>query len=193
MAFAGMTRLASPSIDWSARDAASQYTEFKRTCELYFSGPLADLTEERKVKYLLIWSGKEGRELADTWNLQGEDAISLDKHWEKFLAHVKPRSNFRLARHQLRGCTQAPTERVDAFVHRLRTIAAACEYTNVTEQLIDALIFGTKSKEVQKTLLKKSKTLTLDAAIEIARTEEATCQQLEGLQSPNSDMSVHVM
>ena len=45
MAFAGLTGLAPSSIDWSARDADSQYTEFKRTCELYFNGPLADYPE----------------------------------------------------------------------------------------------------------------------------------------------------
>ncbi len=109
---------------------------------------------------------------------------------------MKPRSNFRLSRHQLRGCTQAPTESVDAFVRRLRTIAADCEYTNVNEQLIDALIFGTKSKEVQKPLLKKSKTLTLDAAIEIAHTEEAigiptclytSCHVVTGTEKPKRE------
>ena len=89
-----------------------------------------------------------------------------DENWQtygickgKMQNHVMPWSNFRLARHQLRGCTQAPTESVDAFFRRLHTIAAVCEYPNVNEQLIDALIFGTKSKEVQKNLLKKSKTL----------------------------------
>ncbi len=71
-----MTGLAPLSINWSVRYAANQYIGFKLTYELYFNGPLADLTEERKLKYLLIWSGNEGRELADIWNLQGEDAKS---------------------------------------------------------------------------------------------------------------------
>ena len=76
--------LSPPSIDWSANDAALQFVEFRRTCELYFDGPLADLTEARKVKYLLIWAGKEGRELAETWSLTGTSKDKLDIHWEKF-------------------------------------------------------------------------------------------------------------
>jgi hypothetical protein len=151
-----------PSMDWNASDAATQFVEFKRTCELYLEGPLGDLTEERKVKYLLIWAGKEGRELAETWDLSGGDKKKLSKYWDKFQQHVKPKKNFRLARYKLRQCVQAPTELVDGFIRRVRTLAAECEYTDTNEQIVDALVFGTNSTDVQKRLLQKDNTLTVE-------------------------------
>lgn len=52
-----------------------------------------------------------------------------------------------------------------------------CKYTNPKEQIIDALIFGSNIPCVQSKLLEYDGTLTLDKAINIARTQEAASNQ----------------
>ena len=95
-----------PTITWTAPDAAQQFKKFKRTCQLYFEGPLADLNEERKIKYLLLWAGEEGQEVSDSWGLSDADKKKIDVYWTKFEKYVNPKNNFRLARYQLRNLKQ---------------------------------------------------------------------------------------
>lgn len=57
------------------------------------------------------------------------------------------------------------------------------------EHIIDALIFGSNSKCTQTKLLDKDATLTLDTALDIAQTEEATNNQIKEI-SPGT--SIHV-
>ncbi len=138
MALAGVTGLAPPSTDWSAyvrcRQSRHRVQAHVRTV---FQWPTNRFyrREESEIPPDMVWQGRTriGRYMETARVMMQK---SPEKHWEKFLAQGKPRINFRLARHQLRGCTQAPNESVDAFVRRLRTIAADCEYTNVNEQLI---------------------------------------------------------
>ena len=175
--------LPTPSMDWCATDTPRAFKQFREMCELMLDGPLDDLSEERKVKYVLLWAGEEGRELAATWNLSAADAKKLTSYWEKYEAYVKPKSNFRIARYKLRACKQEPNETVDSFVKRIRVIAAECKLQNVEENIIDTLIFGTTSEKIQAKLLQKDDNLTLDQALDIARTEEATRKQLQDLNS----------
>ena len=57
------------------------------------------------------------------------------------------------------------------------------------EHIINALIFGSNSKCTQTKLLDKDATLTLDTALDIAQTEEATNNQIKEI-SPGT--STHV-
>ena len=96
---------------------------------------------------------------------------------------MKLKSNFRIARYKLRECKQTDSEPVDVFVKRLRTILAECKYQKEQQEvhLLDAMIFGIKLKKVQSQLLQHDETLTVDQALMLARTEEATRQQIEEL------------
>ena len=73
---------------------------------------------------------------------------------------------------------QSPNETVDSFLKSLRLTAFECQYSNVDEQILDALIFGINSPKTQSRLLQQSKELTLDMTLDIVRTEEATELQL---------------
>ena len=79
MAAAGLQGLPTPNMDWYAADTSIELANFKSLCELYFDGPLSGITEEKKVKYLLIWIGQEGRDICKSWELQGNDQKSLKK------------------------------------------------------------------------------------------------------------------
>ena len=77
--------------------------KFKELCTLLFNGPLADITEERQVNFLLLWVGEEGREIAASWDLSNADRKKLSPYWGRFEKFVKPKSNFRVARFKLRA------------------------------------------------------------------------------------------
>ena len=56
--------------------------------------------------------------------------------------------------------------------------------------MLDTLIFDTNSERVQSKLIQRDETLSLDEAIDIARTEEATKQQLQSLRA---ESNIHAM
>ena len=70
----------------------------------------------------------------------------------------------------------------------VRILARECKYTDTNE--LDTLIFGTNSERVQSKLIQRDETLSLDEAIDIARTEEATKQQLQILRA---ESNIHAM
>lgn len=79
-----------------------------------------------------------------------------------------------------------------SFVKKIR-ILVECRFTNPDEHIIaDALIFGSNSKRTQTKLLDKDATLTLDTALDIARTEEVTSNQIKKI-SPDSSTRVDAL
>ena len=105
---------------------------------------------------------------------------------------MSPKSNFRLSRYKLRTLKQQPGESADSFVKKIRILVEECRFTNPDEHIIDALIFGSNSKRTQTKLLDKDTTLTLDTALDIARTEEATNNQIKEI-SPGTSTHVDVL
>ncbi|XP_048583273.1 uncharacterized protein LOC125562956 [Nematostella vectensis] len=165
--------------------------KFKAKCELIFDGPLKSKSEEEKVKYLLLWSGDDGIETVSTWNLTNEEKKKLDTYWTKFEEFIAPKSNFRLSRFKLRTMRQEDDESVDKFMKRLRVLIQECKFTSPDEHLIDALIVGTNSDQVRSGLLKQASDLTINKAMDIARTEEATKKQIQGMNSPDNSEQIH--
>ena len=178
---AELAGLPSPRMDWHSSDPPQTFRKFRATCELYFSGPLKDKSEEEKISYLLMWTGDEGIELASTWSLTADQKKKLSTYWDKFEDYVAPKSNFRLARFKLRTIKQGKDETVDSFLKQVRVLVSECKFTNTEEHIIDALIFRSNNSRVQSKLLEQDATLTLDKAIDIARTQEATSHQLHDI------------
>ena len=86
---------------------------------------------------------------------------------------------------------QAYGETIDGFVKRIRTTLKDCNYPDdqTNGHIVDTLIFGCKSDKIKSRLLQKDANLTLGGVLEIARTEEATDQQLKDLK----DNAVHAV
>ena len=80
---------------------------------------------------------------------------------------------------------------MDSFFKRIRILVDECQFTNPDEHIIDALIFGSSSKRTQSKLLEFDKTLTLNRALEIARTEEVTSSQMKSISSTQIDALKH--
>ena len=94
---------------------------------------------------------------------------------------MAPKSNFRLSRYKLRTLKQESGETVDSFLIKFRLLVNECKYTNPDEHIIDAIIFGSSNRRVQSKLLEHEATLTIDKAIDTARTQEATSNQLQDI------------
>jgi len=63
-----LTGVQSPQMDWEAKNLPGCWKHFQQHMELMFSGPLAAKKEEEKCSYLLIWCGKKGQDIANTWS-----------------------------------------------------------------------------------------------------------------------------
>ena len=75
--------------------------------------------------------------------------------------------------------TRTEQKTVNSFLEKVRILVKECKHTNPDEHIIDALIFGSNNPHVQSKLLEHDDTLTLDEAINVARTQEATNNQLQ--------------
>ena len=176
-------------MDWHSPDAPQVFKKFKAQCELYFSGLLKENWEEEQISYLVIWSGDDGIELVSTWALSATEKKKLDTYWTHFENYLSPKSNFWLSRYKLKTLRQEPGKTVDSFVKKIRILVEEGRFTSPDEHIIDALIFDCNSKPTQTKLLDKDATLKLDTALDIARTEEVTSNQIKEI-SPGT--STHV-
>ncbi|EDO29927.1 predicted protein [Nematostella vectensis] len=114
-----------------------------------------------------------------------------DTYWTKFGEFIAPKSNFRLSRFKIRTMRQEKDESVDKFMKRLRVLIQECKFTSPDEHLIDALIVGTNSDQVRSGLLKQASDLTINKAMDIARTEEAIKKQIQGMNLPDYSKKIH--
>ncbi|KAJ8049054.1 hypothetical protein HOLleu_01612 [Holothuria leucospilota] len=76
---------------------------------------------------------------------------------------------------------QQAGETVDAYVANLRTLAKTCNFVDLEESLIkDRLVLGINDPGTRKTLL-QTRNLTLQDAVDICKTDEATRNQLKSI------------
>jgi len=173
-----------PTIDWKSSNLPEDFRKFKRSVEFIFNGLLKDEPEDVKVQYLLMWVGPDGADIRDGWNLTSAEQNKLDIHWTKFDAYVKPKSTFRVARFQLHALKQGANETIDAFLTRVKVILAKCQYSadmyNVI--LLDTIIASVYNDTVQRKLVSKDDTLTVDGALDIIRAYESTMSQMNDIQ-----------
>ncbi|PIK48224.1 hypothetical protein BSL78_14910 [Apostichopus japonicus] len=169
-------------------DLPNAFHNFEQYCKLIFSGPLLKKTGPEKVTFLLLWLGQEGITIFNSWELTDQDKAAPDTVFGKFKTHFEPKSNFRLNRFHLHNYKQQSHETTDDFVTRCKIQAKKCKLTDeaLQEKLIEQLILGTKHKKVQESLLGKDEKHTLDNAIDIARTHEATQLHMEELTNSSS-------
>ena len=95
---------------------------------------------------------------------------------------IEPKSNFRLNRFHLQKFKQSTTETADEFMTRCKTQARKCQFRDAVEteeRLIEQLILGVRHANIQEKLLGRDDTLTLDAAMDVVKTHEATVSNMQ--------------
>ncbi|CAG2185889.1 unnamed protein product [Mytilus edulis] len=180
-----------PKMDWESSDLPTSWKTFKQHVQFMFEGPLKSKNEETKCNYLMIWVGNKGRDIYSTWNLQVAEAKLLKTYYEKFENYVKPKSNKLYARYKFTTRKQSDVETFEQFVTDLRILINDCDYQQKEEMLRDQIVFTVKSQKIREKLINEGSDLTLEKAIDIARTYELSKQQLRSMNG--EDTSIHAL
>ena len=181
-----------PRMNWLATDLPTEFRSFRQYCELIFSGPFAEKGQSERVTYILLWVGQEGRRMYNTWDLSETEKKDVEVIWAQFQALIEPKSSYRLSRFHLQRFRQLSSETVDEFMTRCKTQARKCKFRDTTEteeRLIEQLVVGVRHGKVQEKLLCRDETLTLDAAMDVARTHEATLANMQQFSGDASSIS----
>ena len=186
-----------PQMHWDGDNVKENWRRFKQHVELMFSGRLQSRREAEKCSYLLIWVGKKGRDIYNTWtDITADNKNNLQTYYDRFEAYVSLRANPVFAIFEFHGRVQGSSETAEQFITDLRMLAQDCDFKDSDEMIRDGIVFGTNSPKVREKLISKGSALTLDKAVELARSFEASQAQLSALAGSNinnSEESVHLV
>ena len=175
----GVTTANTPKMDWSSGDLPGAWRSFKQHCEFTFGGPLKGKTEEQRCNYLMIWVGDKGRDIYNTWTLADKAKKKLQTYYDKFEAYVKPKSNHVFARYKFHNKVQQEGEPFDQFLTDLQLLVKDCGYQDPDEMVRDRVVIGCRSQKSREKLIQEGSGLTLEQAVDIARTQEISSAQLQ--------------
>ena len=168
-----------PTFNWEAPDLFQEFQEFQMTCEVILNGPFATKVAVEKFNYILLWMGRRGILMVKQWNLTQKKPENLFK---RFQEHFQPQSNFGVEQHKFH-LMQQREDSVDEFINKLQNQAKLCKFPDQyrSQLILQKFISGLHTRDVQKILLLKDDSLTLEDAVKIAKTHEATKKHLDSL------------
>ena len=188
-----------PHMNWSADYMPETFNLFKQRFELYF---LISELLKKQVRHIFYFCGEEGLRRYNSWRLSNADKTKPDFVWSKFSQQiVKPTENSRVSCLKMQKITQKDDECIDDYVSSLKLQAYKCDLRDdddINTRVIEQIIAGTRHSELQKDLLQKPKSLTLDEALDMGRAEEASLLHMKDLSelkvqaSASSDVTVSV-
>ena len=160
---------------------ASSMETFQQHCEFAFGWPLKGKSGEQRCNYLMIWVGEKGRDVYNTWNLSSEESKKLTIYYEKFEVYVKPKSNNIFAWYKFHNIVQQEKEPFEQFLTKLKIEVKDCGYKDPEEMVRDRVVISCYSQKVQEKLIQEGLELTLEKAVDIARTQEMSNTQLQSM------------
>ena len=135
----------------------------------YLMGLWHTLTMVRSKQMFLIWAGPDGEDIYENLQLSLSQQYNLDAVFEAFERYCEPICNFPVAKFKFRAVKQHGTETINTFYHRILHLARLCQFENINECLIDAIVYGCKSKKAQDKLLQMPIQMTLEECLLICR------------------------
>ena len=187
------TASSNPKFNWDSADLVGEWKAFRQHVEFMFKGPLRAKNEEERCCYLMLWVGEKGRRIFSTWDMTEAQQKVLQEYYDRFQAYVQPKSNPIFARYKLHSKIQEPGETVQQFVTALKLLVKDCEYGQAEDDIVrDRIVFGTKSAKVREKLIDIGSDLTLERAIEVARVDEVSVQQLKEM-TDETEQGVHAV
>ena len=164
-----------PTINWNSTYLNEEWKKFKQHAKLVFQGLLQRASPSEKCACLLIWVGKTGRDIFNSWNLDAPDRENIDTLYTLFKNHTAPRRNSVFARYVFQERKQ-PGEAVEHFVTDLRNMVKDCSYEKPDEMVRGKIASGIASQAICDKLLHEGDNLNMEKAIEIAVTHKTTRQ-----------------
>ena len=115
-----MPYIEGPAMDWTVNDGLyNRFLKWKIRCENILECKLAMLSEARKCKKVIAWSGDFGLDQYISWNLTNEE-LCLDTIWQKYEEFCKPQANELSARFDLLTSFKQDQMSVDEWYKRYR-------------------------------------------------------------------------
>ena len=126
-----------------------------------------------KTSMFLIWAGPDGEDIYESFNLLPHQANDIELVMQWFEEFCEPICNFRVARFRFTKVFQQQGETIDMFYNCILKLARQCDFSDINERLIDAIIFGTSCIKAQDKLLQTPKTLSLQQCLMVCRHYES--------------------
>ena len=142
-----------------------------------------------RVATLLTVTGNDAVDVFNSlpWDSEGDDK-KIDKIIEKLEEFCEPRKNISYERYKFFSRAQKSGETIDQYVTVLRKLSESCELSTLKNSLNkDRIALGISDTKTRERLLRISD-LTLEKAIDMVRSAEATEIQLRHKQN---DLAVH--
>ena len=170
---------------WKQPDSLlDKFRKFKRSCLHIFDGPMCHITSRKvKTNMLLIWAGPDGEDIYDNLNLQPHQANDVNYVLQWFEEFCEPICNFGAARFKFTKVSQWQGENMDTFYNRILKLARQCDFSDMNERLIDAIIFGTTCVKAQDKLLQTPNILNLQQWLTICRHYESLSLHIQQIWS----------
>ena len=170
-----------------------EFRKFKCSCLHIFDGPMCHISSGKvKTSMLLIWAGPDGEDIYDNFNLLLHQANDVDYVLQCFEEFCEPICNFRVARFKFTKVSQCQGENIDTFYSRILKLAHQCKFSDMNEQLIDAIIFSTTCVKAQDKLLQTPKTLSLQQCLIACRHYESLKLHIQQI-CPGSDKHIEFL
>ena len=164
------------------------WKRFKRSWSNYeVASNLKAESKEYRCAVLLAVVGDSAMEKFDGFKFEeGENDKDIDVVLKKFEDFCVGTTHEAFESYKFHVRCQEQSETIDAYVAELRKLAKGCNFGEQEDRMIrDRILVGCKSAEVQKKLLDDD-TLTLKKAILVARSHEASKQQMQELSKDSS-------
>ena len=150
-----------PTINWEDGSLTEELSRFEQHIRLMFIRPLAERTENSMCAYLLIWTGKNDREIYNTFDLKDGKAHKTEPLLEHFWKCASPKTNNGFARFLFQKRDQLEGKSVKKYIKNLKTLAKPCMHKEHDEMIRDRIVCGIKNQAVREKLLAEGDSLTL--------------------------------
>ena len=177
-------------LDLSGGNISANWKKFKQKYTNYeIATGISSKASSTRVATLLTVIGNDAIDVFNTltWDAEGDDK-KIEKVLLKFEEHCEPKKNVSYERYKFFSRAQESGESIDQYVTILRKLCETCEFGTLKNSLIkDRIVLGVNNTKTRERLLRVPD-LTLEKALDVVRSAEATEIQMKEL---DSDSSVH--
>ena len=128
-------------MDWTVNDSLyHRFPKFKLKCKNILHCELAMLSESKKCKKVIVWSGDFGMDQYVSWYLPDED-LSLEVVWSKFEDFCKPQTNKVRVKFDLLTSFRQGNRSVDEWHNVVQAQVSLAKYPPETASILHRNIF----------------------------------------------------
>ena len=119
-------------MDWTVNDGLyNRFLKWQLKCENILDCELVMLSEPRKCKKVLAWSGDFGLDQYMSWNIPFEE-LTLEVIWKRFEEFYKPQANEVTARFDILTSFRQGEHNVDEWYNAVQMQVALAKYPQET-------------------------------------------------------------